>query len=442
MREYVGLAVLANWVRMLRSGTDGAILLTDDDEVSFYQRCTHDKASVLATSGLALNVLTAVEATGIEGVVATVRGSASARSSVFRPSLGDVASLLLASGSLDIVVEEVAGQPWVGACLKEIGPLRERAVTLARPLSAIHRALCLASAEAPTLGALADTVVDWNAFAIDWSAVTTVANSYGLSEESVDVCRDIIPTGSMLEELQTLDGNDAVEVVAAAIRGLRPRGIVPNRQIEEGALCALLRLAFKLEELEADDLFVQMRRWEYLTGRRYPLLKNWRSLDPLQTVWDQRYWRDDLDWMLKLVGSESQVACFKMDLDDFKPVNTLVGHAGGDESLRLYCRIVKDVAGRVGEVYRRGGDEVVAFVPFMHKEAALALAEEMRRRIESEMATWGHSMGLAQSPTASIGVVLCSGNVDADTVVASLDEVQEQAKRQGKNRVVCRDLDS
>lgn len=85
-------------------------------------------------------------------------------------------------------------------------------------------------------------------------------------------------------------------------------------------------------------------------------------MEPFGLVWDQRYWRSDLERLLQLEPAET-ISAFKMDLDNFKGVNQKLGHAGGDEAIREYLRIVQSCPGRAAEVYRRGGDEVVAFAP-------------------------------------------------------------------------------
>jgi len=102
----------------------------------------------------------------------------------------------------------------------------------------------------------------------------------------------------------------------------------------------------------------------------------------------------------------AQFAAFKMDLDNFKGVNEALGHSGGDEAIRLYCLIVKRILGKSGEVYRRGGDEVVVFAPGLDGSAARALAEKVRNAVESDFREWGDKKGLSGFPTASIGLAL------------------------------------
>src|ERR1700730_2239106 len=144
MREQIDLDFLANLVSMLRADIDGAIWLIDDEEEArFYQRCAHNSARIVPAPGVAFRLLEIVERRGVEGVGASVRGLRGPecdRIDVFRPYVGDVASLLLGAPSSHPVIEDICGIPWVTASEKQIGPIRPRIVWIARSLSELRRA--------------------------------------------------------------------------------------------------------------------------------------------------------------------------------------------------------------------------------------------------------------------------------------------------------------
>jgi diguanylate cyclase (GGDEF)-like protein len=167
----------------------------------------------------------------------------------------------------------------------------------------------------------------------------------------------------------------------------------------------LLRASFQLADFEQDDLFWKMKKWER-SNPRYKLLRSWRELDPLGTVWGQRYWQKDLAALLDTLGAGAILAVLKMDLDNFKRVNEVCGHTVGDEAIRLYCSIVKKVLGIAGEIYRRGGDEVIALAPGVTEGIARELAEKTRSEIESQLHEWGTARDLNPTPTASIGLTV------------------------------------
>lgn len=195
-----------------------------------------------------------------------------------------------------------------------------------------------------------------------------------------------------------------------------------------------MRVAFDFSETE-DKVFWRMRRWER-QNPAFPVLRDWRALDPLKIVWDQRYWEKDLRTILRCMVPNEKLAILKMDLDNFGQVNKTLSHSAGDEAIRLYCSIVKRVVGKVGYVYRRGGDEVVAFAPDFEAEATRVMAEEIRATIEADFRQWGTGRGLASFPTASIGAVVSDNARPFGEIVQMMDSAQKQAKDQGKNRVV------
>jgi diguanylate cyclase (GGDEF)-like protein len=439
MQQFITLDVLANIVFMLRADTDGAIWLADnDEEARFYERCKHRTARVIPAQDVAVSLLDIVEKRGIQGVVATVRAfqpPEQVRGNIFRPSLGDVASLLLASKSCNRVIEDVGGTHWFKACEREAGPIRNRAAWIARLLERLRRACIEENVRPLDPGSVAD-FVQWDSFELAWERVSSILVGGGLSRTVLERTQAIPSGNNLITDVIECDGMDAVHLLAAATKFFRPRGIKAHKEVEGAHLIAMLRVAFELEELESDEMFWCMRQWEWRNAK-YPLLHQWRTLDSLGVVWDQRYWKTDLARMLGLLGPGGRLAALQMDLDHFKEVNSSLGQAGGDEALRFYCSIVKKVGGRAGEVYRRGGDEVVFLAPGLDDTSAGTLAEEVRTAIELEFRNWGAQHGIAAPPTASIGLVLTNGGRSVEEVVRMMDAAQLQAKKEGKNRVVC-----
>jgi diguanylate cyclase (GGDEF)-like protein len=122
--------------------------------------------------------------------------------------------------------------------------------------------------------------------------------------------------------------------------------------------------------------------------------------------------------------SES-VAVLLIDLDRFKEVNDTLGHDAGDE---LLC----DIAGRVSElagearVYRLGGDEFAIVVADTTPQAALELADRVRKGIEAPAAV----RGIPISVDASIGVAVAPDDgMDVSQLVQHADVAMFVAKQ-------------
>ncbi|MBI1351442.1 MAG: diguanylate cyclase [Actinomycetales bacterium] len=122
-----------------------------------------------------------------------------------------------------------------------------------------------------------------------------------------------------------------------------------------------------------------------------------------------------------------------IDLDDFKDVNDIHGHAAGDTVLRT-------VAARIGEVIRggdlvarMGGDELLVVLKDMHSlEDAGEIAEKLRRSVREPIAL---PTGQVTS-TVSIGVVWHEPGESVDEVLARADAAMYEAKRSGRDQVV------
>lgn len=75
------------------------------------------------------------------------------------------------------------------------------------------------------------------------------------------------------------------------------------------------------------------------------------------------------------------------DIDFFKKVNTNYGHLGGDTALVELARVIRETVAEDGSDVmpgRYGGEEFCVLIPGAGPEAALAVAERIRKRIEAE----------------------------------------------------------
>jgi diguanylate cyclase (GGDEF)-like protein len=118
------------------------------------------------------------------------------------------------------------------------------------------------------------------------------------------------------------------------------------------------------------------------------------------------------------------------DLDGFKSVNDLHGHAIGDLVL---CEVAVRLRAQVrafDSIYRLGGDEFVVLLPGMDADGALDLGERLRRAVGDE-------------PVAGVPVTMSLG-VSAGSAAESrsfgelfeaADDALYEAKRGGRDRV-------
>ncbi|MBL8324300.1 MAG: GGDEF domain-containing protein [Rubrivivax sp.] len=127
------------------------------------------------------------------------------------------------------------------------------------------------------------------------------------------------------------------------------------------------------------------------------------------------------------------VAVLMLDLDHFKAVNDLAGHAGGDLALRLAAATLQSQLRPDTLLARYGGEEFVAVMPVPDLPAARRASERLRLAVEQ--ADWRGIPGLSRGLTVSIGVALAGPAEALDAVMARADEALYRAKRDGRNQV-------
>jgi diguanylate cyclase (GGDEF)-like protein len=130
-------------------------------------------------------------------------------------------------------------------------------------------------------------------------------------------------------------------------------------------------------------------------------------------------------------------AVLAIDLDGFKPVNDVHGHAVGDRVLAAVAKRIATVAEGRALIARLGGDEFVAVLQVAPgqpgREAARRFAEEIRRTLQAPVDIDSLRFPLG----ASVGIALLPE--DADTLAGALiaaDAALYEAKRLGRNRVM------
>ncbi|WP_158213297.1 GGDEF domain-containing protein [Pigmentiphaga sp. NML080357] len=159
-------------------------------------------------------------------------------------------------------------------------------------------------------------------------------------------------------------------------------------------------------------------------------LKRERNEDPLTGLLNRRGFHEHAAaWERRRERPLSLIAC---DVDHFKQINDRYGHAAGDQVLRRTASLVARLL-RAGDVASRmGGEEFLILLPGTDAAEARALAQEMRKAIETERYA-GLSEGLRI--TASFGVAQMEPRESMADLAARVDRLLYAAKRHGRNRV-------
>lgn len=130
---------------------------------------------------------------------------------------------------------------------------------------------------------------------------------------------------------------------------------------------------------------------------------------------------------------ESTFAVFFIDLDRFKSINDTLGHACGDELLKIMAQRLRQALRETDVVARLGGDEFVILLEGIADTLAVNVAAQ------KILATIGQAMtiaGVSFELTGSIGIGMYpSDGQDAATLLQHADAAMYLAKDRGKNNI-------
>lgn len=131
-------------------------------------------------------------------------------------------------------------------------------------------------------------------------------------------------------------------------------------------------------------------------------------------------------------------AVLMIDVDHFKKINDLHGHAVGDDALRAMADICKETLRDGDLIARMGGEEFAAILTETDLANARVVAERLRQAVaELTVAT---PEGISLSCTVSVGVATPTDADDTlNDVVARADRALYAAKAAGRNLVMSQD---
>ena len=173
----------------------------------------------------------------------------------------------------------------------------------------------------------------------------------------------------------------------------------------------------KRELTQALDHINRLATHDVLTG-----LLNRRAMTDMLEVERERSVRAGHQWSVAL-----------LDVDNFKRVNDIHGHAAGDEALRAVARVCNSLLRKSDSVCRWGGDEYVLLLRDADPLLAQAASERVRTILESTQITFGDC---TFSVTATIGVAAHLRNENVAGTLSRADVALYAAKAAGRNLVL------
>ncbi len=240
--------------------------------------------------------------------------------------------------------------------------------------------------------------------------------------------RDLIALGIVVASIILFVGTGGT-VLPKIVRMLAGHGGGPDAMLSNALLLNIALLIFG------------WRRYAELTGevrerrRAEEQARLLAETDPLTGCLNRRSVATQTDCLIDQARADGQcVAMIMLDLDNFKSVNDLHGHAAGDALLCGAAQRIADLLPEGALLARIGGDEFACVVPFDSEQEDTV--DRLAAALIEAVAKPQHHSGIELEATISVGLARShqGEEIDAQALMHMADIAMYQSKKQGKNR--------
>lgn len=189
---------------------------------------------------------------------------------------------------------------------------------------------------------------------------------------------------------------------------------------------------FTEEEFELVQRFGDAVALAIDNARTRLALEHQAQTDPLSGLYNHRLFQERLSSELSRASRvKDTVALVMFDIDDFKRLNDVYGHAVGDQVLVGLAEVVRETVRTSDVPCRIGGEEFAVILPSCDTADAVGLARRLRDRLAvTDFGAAGHvsiSVGVAQAPADA---------VNPRDLVGCAESAMMTAKARGKDRCI------
>jgi diguanylate cyclase (GGDEF)-like protein len=169
-------------------------------------------------------------------------------------------------------------------------------------------------------------------------------------------------------------------------------------------------------------------------------LKYLAGHDPLTGALNRRSFMDRaVIEMASAMSHNRSCSIAMMDIDHFKLFNDTYGHQAGDEALRHIVSLISSLLRKNDFFGRYGGEEFVFYIDQVDRNTSIAIVERLREAIAGSLVKLKSG---AVPISASFGLAMLQDDPasevnDLETCIHHADIAMYQAKKGGRNKVVC-----
>jgi two-component system cell cycle response regulator len=262
------------------------------------------------------------------------------------------------------------------------------------------------------------------------------------AEEAVRACREALPAVVVADIECRADGLEVIDAIKRDPDLFGVGVVVRARELNiDDALEGLARGAHDMlvDPVADAELVASVRSAARTCSLQEELRNRAESLeqlafsDGLTAIPNRRFLDRQLSALISSARRHGRaLAVALIDIDRFKAVNDAHGHAVGDVVLAEVARRLGARLRAEDHLGRFGGEEFLALLPDTSEQAAVAVAESLRREVCSR------PIDTEAGPlrvTVSVGWAVWRNDQPAHRLVARADDAMYRAKADGRNRV-------
>ncbi|MEO0226400.1 MAG: sigma 54-interacting transcriptional regulator, partial [candidate division WOR-3 bacterium] len=157
--------------------------------------------------------------------------------------------------------------------------------------------------------------------------------------------------------------------------------------------------------------------------------------DQLLGIYNIEYFRRRLtEELQRCLRYKKPISLIIIDIDDFKRINAIFDHSGGNAVLKMIVEIIKESIRSTDILARIGGDKLAIILPETDHSAAARVAFRLKEKIEKNQFGFGEKR---LNLTVCIGFVACKAEEVklAEDIIDSAEQALQIAKEKGDGQI-------
>lgn len=253
-------------------------------------------------------------------------------------------------------------------------------------------------------------------------------------EQIVQYFFDEVQSAVLVEGLTYAHPSFGVDLQYGSLEKHRASYRLNTQQQYFGEITFSRRKRFNETELARLESLLDLFIYPVRNGLQYREALRSAMTDPLTGVGNRLAMNNALDREIELARRYGRpLTVLMLDIDKFKAINDIYGHAKGDDVLCTVADYIEQSMRSVDAVFRLGGEEFLIVLSDTSLAQAVIIGERIRQSIEVS------HQGSASEPhvTASIGISEFAPNMSADDLIKRADRAMYCAKEKGRNKIEC-----